>query len=268
MAALNVLPADTVTRVSEYVPEIVRFVEKIEERGFAYSDGAGSIYFDVAAFDGRKVHEDGTQEDWEHTYAKLAPWSKGNSRLIDEGEGEHILLSSRSRGLYHSLLNSVSPSLRRRRFSNFLRLRQAFAVRFRSLEVFEGWRALLVLSLGTGTTWLAHRVLGYGQRGSRTAYRYPFWRNRLDLPSSRQRDGSERGELSYVFPSLLHGLADSGFLSNRPTTTASNGSTTSSTLVIFTSRVSRCRSPSRTSSPSRFGCSVSSLKFPICCSLN
>ena len=97
MAALNVLPADTVTRVSEYVPEIVRFVEKIEERGFAYSDGDGSIYFDVGKFDGRAANPDGTTEEWEHNYAKLAPWSKGNTRLIDEGEGQsNLLLGSRA----------------------------------------------------------------------------------------------------------------------------------------------------------------------------
>lgn len=90
MAALNVLPADTLTRVSEYVPEIVRFVEKIEERGYAYSDGAGSVYFDVAAFDGRKRNEGGEMEAWEHTYAKLAPGSKGNLQLIEEGEGENL----------------------------------------------------------------------------------------------------------------------------------------------------------------------------------
>ena len=36
MAALNVLPADVITRVSEYVPEIVDYISRIIERGLAY----------------------------------------------------------------------------------------------------------------------------------------------------------------------------------------------------------------------------------------
>jgi cysteinyl-tRNA synthetase len=36
MALLNVKPCDILTRVSEYVPEIVAFVEKIIANGFAY----------------------------------------------------------------------------------------------------------------------------------------------------------------------------------------------------------------------------------------
>jgi cysteinyl-tRNA synthetase len=83
MSALNVLPPSTLTRVSEYVPEIVSFVERVVERGFAYSDGEGGVWFDVKAFDGHKSEG----QAWEHTYAKLAPWSKGNTRLLEEGEG-------------------------------------------------------------------------------------------------------------------------------------------------------------------------------------
>lgn len=83
MSALNVLPPSTLTRVSEYVPEIVSFVERVVERGFAYSDGEGGVWFDVKAFDGHKSEG----QAWEHTYAKLAPWSKGNMRLLEEGEG-------------------------------------------------------------------------------------------------------------------------------------------------------------------------------------
>ncbi len=45
MAALNVLPADVITRVSEYVPEIVDYIAKIMERGFAYSGERFSYFF-------------------------------------------------------------------------------------------------------------------------------------------------------------------------------------------------------------------------------
>jgi cysteinyl-tRNA synthetase len=102
MARLHVLPPDTITRVSEYVPEIVKFVAKIVENGFAYvTESTGDVWFDVAAFEGAKskrgkgkekeVNGDLTNqddEDWEHVYAKLQPWSKGNRELLAEGEGE------------------------------------------------------------------------------------------------------------------------------------------------------------------------------------
>ncbi|KAF9527326.1 tRNA synthetases class I (C) catalytic domain-containing protein [Crepidotus variabilis] len=76
MARLRVREPDTVTRVTEYVPEIVAFVDKIVKNGYAY-ESEGSIYFDTVSFDGA----DG------HSYAKLEPWSKGNRELLEEGEG-------------------------------------------------------------------------------------------------------------------------------------------------------------------------------------
>ncbi|TIC04968.1 hypothetical protein E3Q17_00144 [Wallemia mellicola] len=82
MSALNVEKPDTLTRVSEYVPEIITFVEKIISNGFAYSSSDGSVYFDTKAFDGAK-----SKNGFEHSYAKLQPWSKGIKELIEEGEG-------------------------------------------------------------------------------------------------------------------------------------------------------------------------------------
>jgi cysteinyl-tRNA synthetase len=70
--------------VSEYVPEIVSFVEKIQDNGFAY-EAEGSVYFDVVKFDGAEG------DGFRHDYAKLAPESKGNKELIDEGEGQYHL---------------------------------------------------------------------------------------------------------------------------------------------------------------------------------
>ncbi|ODN73472.1 cysteine-tRNA ligase [Cryptococcus amylolentus CBS 6039] len=80
MARLRILPPDTVTRVSEYVSEIVAFVERIIGNGFAY-EGGGSVWFDVEKFEGAEG------EGFKHEYAKLQPSSKGNKRLLDEGEG-------------------------------------------------------------------------------------------------------------------------------------------------------------------------------------
>ncbi|KAG9102697.1 hypothetical protein FRC06_001405 [Ceratobasidium sp. 370] len=82
MDRLGVRRPDTLTRVTEYVPEIVSFVEKIVERGWAYEAG-GSVYFDVRAYDGVRSKD----ADWEHVYAKLQPHSKNNTALLEEGEG-------------------------------------------------------------------------------------------------------------------------------------------------------------------------------------
>lgn len=78
MARLRVREPDTLTRVTEYVPEIVAFVEGIISNGFAY-EAEGSVYFNTLAFD----KSDG------HDYAKLEPWSKNNRDLLEEGEGNH-----------------------------------------------------------------------------------------------------------------------------------------------------------------------------------
>lgn len=76
MRSLNILPADVLTRVTEYVPEIVSYVGKIIENGYGYQVD-GSVYFDVQAFHGNKGHH----------YAKLCPWSAGNAAFLEEGEG-------------------------------------------------------------------------------------------------------------------------------------------------------------------------------------
>lgn len=80
MGRLHIIPPDVVTRVSEYVPEIVTFVQQIISNGFAY-EGGGSVWFDVAKFEGA----DG--DGFRHEYAKLQPNNKGNKKLLEEGEG-------------------------------------------------------------------------------------------------------------------------------------------------------------------------------------
>ncbi|XP_076035015.1 cysteine--tRNA ligase, cytoplasmic-like isoform X2 [Oratosquilla oratoria] len=73
----QVLPAGIIMRVSEYVPEIVAFVQKIILNGFAHLSN-GSVYFDVAKFDADKAHY----------YAKLVPEAYGNQEVLQEGEGD------------------------------------------------------------------------------------------------------------------------------------------------------------------------------------
>lgn len=84
MTRLRVRDPDTVTRVTEYVPEIVQFVEKIISNGYAY-EAEGSVYFNTGGFD--KADN--------HSYAKLEPWSAGNRELLEEGEGMFSVAASR-----------------------------------------------------------------------------------------------------------------------------------------------------------------------------
>ena len=88
MELLRVLPPDTTTRVTEYVPEIVEFVERIVANGYAYATDDGSVYFDTRAFDGAKRAKGlGAEGEWNHFYAKLQPAKKGNKEALEEGEG-------------------------------------------------------------------------------------------------------------------------------------------------------------------------------------
>ncbi|KAG6040322.1 hypothetical protein E4U41_000919 [Claviceps citrina] len=75
MDNLNVLRPDVITRVTEYVPQIAKFVERVVDKGFAY-EAEGSVYFDIGAF-----------EKAGNTYARLRPESKNDKSLQEEGEG-------------------------------------------------------------------------------------------------------------------------------------------------------------------------------------
>ncbi|CAH0397272.1 unnamed protein product [Chilo suppressalis] len=77
MKALNVLPPDVLTRVSEYVPQIIKFIEKIIDNGLAYESN-GSVYFNVCEFDNRENHH----------YARLVPEAYGDTKSLQEGEGD------------------------------------------------------------------------------------------------------------------------------------------------------------------------------------
>nr|XP_018898966.1 PREDICTED: cysteine--tRNA ligase, cytoplasmic isoform X1 [Bemisia tabaci] len=77
MDSLNVLRPDVLTRVSEFVPEIIAYIEKIIDNGLAYESN-GSVYFDVGAFDSKSNHH----------YAKLVPEAYGDVKSLQEGEGD------------------------------------------------------------------------------------------------------------------------------------------------------------------------------------
>ncbi|KAJ2879414.1 cysteinyl-tRNA synthetase [Coemansia aciculifera] len=74
--SMQVRRPNIITRVSEFVPEIIAFVQRIIDNGYAY-ESEGSVFFDVDAFDGKNGH----------FYAKLKPTAKGNQALLAEGEG-------------------------------------------------------------------------------------------------------------------------------------------------------------------------------------
>lgn len=68
MGRLNVALPSVITRVSEYMPEIVEFIEKIIANGYAYESN-GSVYFDVAAFSAKP----------DHKYNKLEPGASNDT---------------------------------------------------------------------------------------------------------------------------------------------------------------------------------------------
>lgn len=76
MRSLNVLYPDVITRVTEYIPQVIGFVEKVLANDFAYKTPDGSVYFDIAAF-----------EKAGHDYARLEPWNRNDQALLADGEG-------------------------------------------------------------------------------------------------------------------------------------------------------------------------------------
>lgn len=76
MKALNVMYPNYITRVSEYIPEIISFIQKIIDNGYAYEKN-GSVYFDIDSY--KKA---------DHLYAKLVPQDKvQNLDELQEAEG-------------------------------------------------------------------------------------------------------------------------------------------------------------------------------------
>lgn len=77
MKALNILPVDCLTRITEYIPECATFIQKIIENGYAY-EANGSVYFDTIKFG----------SSGKHAYARLVPEAVGDMEALAEGEGE------------------------------------------------------------------------------------------------------------------------------------------------------------------------------------
>ncbi|KAH0482639.1 MAG: hypothetical protein KVP17_004039 [Porospora cf. gigantea B] len=98
MRALNVKMPDVITRVTEYVPEIVAFIEKIVENGLAY-ESAGSVYFDTAAF----------KDDGKYSYGIMEPGAVNDQQRVLEGEGDLTLTSEKRNPCDFALWKAVKP---------------------------------------------------------------------------------------------------------------------------------------------------------------
>lgn len=77
---------DEVTRVTEFGPQIVEFVKKIVENGYAYPTDDGDVYFDIQAFEKAGL-----------PYARLEPWNRGDKALQADGEGALTSNNSKKR---------------------------------------------------------------------------------------------------------------------------------------------------------------------------
>jgi cysteinyl-tRNA synthetase len=76
MKKLNVILPTAITRVSEYIPEIINFISQIISNGFAYASN-GSVYFNTREY----------RKSKSHIYGKLVPENVGNTSVMEEGEG-------------------------------------------------------------------------------------------------------------------------------------------------------------------------------------
>jgi cysteinyl-tRNA synthetase len=79
--SLQILPPDKLSRVSEYIPDIIAYIETIIKNGYAYESN-GSVYFDVVAFDSKPIHH----------YAKLVPEAYGDTKSLQDGEGNQSVI--------------------------------------------------------------------------------------------------------------------------------------------------------------------------------
>lgn len=76
MATLGVRMPDVLTRVTEYIPQVIAYVERIIANGYGYESN-GSVYFDMTKY----------VSDGHHAPGKLAPSKVGNARAQEDADG-------------------------------------------------------------------------------------------------------------------------------------------------------------------------------------
>ncbi len=141
MCHTQILPANCLTRVSEYIPENVSFIKQVIDRGYAYESN-GSVYFDVAKFD----------SDPDHHYAKLLPEAFGDANALKEGEGD--LSVGEDRYFFNNQMSNPWKYLSNNHL--FQNEREALRKRFCTVETVQARRAFLGVALGSGSTGVAH----------------------------------------------------------------------------------------------------------------
>eukprot|EP00924_Labyrinthula_sp_SR-Ha-C_P003772 maker-scaffold_3-snap-gene-4.39-mRNA-1 protein AED:0.22 eAED:0.22 QI:0/0/0/0.66/1/1/3/0/810 len=75
MKALNIREPDVLTRVTEYIPQIISFTQTLLDNGLAYASN-GSVYMDLSEFKKRGFE-----------YRKLDPGNTTSARELEESEG-------------------------------------------------------------------------------------------------------------------------------------------------------------------------------------
>ena len=96
--SLNCLPPTLLTRVTEYIPENVSFIERLVRKGFAYATSDGSVYFDITAFEKAGNH-----------YARLEPWNRHDTHLQADGEGALTQTAEKKSSADFALWKSSKP---------------------------------------------------------------------------------------------------------------------------------------------------------------
>ncbi|EDL44737.1 cysteine -tRNA ligase, putative [Plasmodium vivax] len=101
MKKLNVLLPTAITRVSEYVDQIIHYIEKIIDNKYAYVSEEGSVYFDIDEF----------KKSPKHFYARMEPLSVKDETKILEGEGDLGVISKKKKNAYDfALWKSSKPN--------------------------------------------------------------------------------------------------------------------------------------------------------------
>ena len=154
MANLHVTDADIKTKASEYIEKIIEFVEKLIDKGYAYADDKGDVYFSVKTFpeygklSHRKVNEmlngvrkeleEGKKDPVDFALWKAAktgevywesPWGKGRpgwhiecSAMALDTLGERIDIHGGGRDLlfpHHENEIAQSEALTAQKFANY-----------------------------------------------------------------------------------------------------------------------------------------------------
>ncbi len=115
--SLNIIPADLFTKATEYIPQMVKMIQKIMANGLAYTGEDGSTYFDVSEFPnygqlsklkldelkpGARVRMDEYTKDQAQDFALWKAWDEEDGDIFWETEigkgrpGWHIECSAMS----------------------------------------------------------------------------------------------------------------------------------------------------------------------------